>query len=110
MFKFNITSKETNHGELSAWFVSRDADYEFRYITDVNDWMNGKSHQIYDITIYDEHVAMEFRLSFGANIGESRRPRATDVEAEIMAVLLADITKDIDEQIVKEILSLYANE
>jgi len=107
MFKFNITSKETNYGELTLWFAARDAKYEFAFI-DVNDWMHHKSYQLYDIAIYDEHVAVEFRLTFGANVGESHRHRALDLEAEMTAALSVDLANAIDEEIYQELLAACA--
>jgi hypothetical protein len=107
MFKFNITSKETSYGELSSWFVAREAKYEFSFI-DINDWMNNKSYHLYDITIYDEHVAVEFRLTFGANVGESHRHHAFDLETELAAAMSEDIAKAIDEEIYQELLAACA--
>jgi hypothetical protein len=105
MFKFNISTKEVSHFEISEWLAARDAVFTMIYTRDVNEWMNGQCYQLYDIEIADDLIAVEFRLAFGANIGESPYLSQYHAEQEIMAVLCADIAKEIDDEICKQLLA-----
>jgi hypothetical protein len=105
MFHFNISSKEVSHSEIAEWFAARDAAFTYTS-TYVKDWIGKHHYQILEIGIKDENLAIEFRLTFSPKLGESSESKQIKLEEELMAVLTADIAKEIDEAILNDLRNL----
>jgi hypothetical protein len=111
MIRFNIKSTEASYEEITSWFVSRNAEFNIVGITDVKDWWHGSpTYQVYDIDIADEHVAIEFRLTFDSQKGESFEHARKSVEDELLNAIQENMTKLIDEQVTQELIALANNE
>lgn len=111
MNRFNIKSTEASYEEITSWFVSRNAEYDIVSVIDVKDWWGGSpTYQVYDIDIADEHVAIEFRLTFDSQQGESFEFSRKSVEDELLSAIQEQMTTLIDEQVTQELLELANNE
>lgn len=69
MYLFHFTDELVDHEEVFSWFKQRKADWMLNHT-----FYRHRASSIcgvYDVTLYDEFVALEFVLAFGAIQGES---------------------------------------
>jgi hypothetical protein len=92
MNKLWFTGDKFDLNQAKSWF-----DEQNKY----SDYTFNVSGPYLNFEIEDDQIAVAFRLAFDASIGEK-----LDVEYELSKVMEAEMLKEIDEEIIREIAGL----
>lgn len=89
MHKLWLKANGLMQEDIEAWFADNNCD---QYKIAPVDW------GFFNVEIADDHVAVQFRLAFDANLGVK-----ISLEEEMIAALSAEIATEIDKEILADL-------
>ena len=97
MIQLYVSGREFSGEELNQWCLERDLTSSIVVIDSID---NGTW---YNVAFVDQQMAIEFRLTFDAQMGVKK-----SFEEDLIEILSAEIAKEIDEQVLAELIKLAA--